>query len=861
MLFTRRNFVRLLASVAGNFGLSHGRAVAQDSGSAAGSVSGTTNPSSTLWLKQPSVVWMDAFPIGNGRMGAMVFGGIKSERLALNEDTLWSGFPRDCNNPDAKNHLPVVRKMVLQDKDYHAADLECLKMQGPWNEAYQPLGDLIVDLDHGTDATSYVRSLDLDSAVSAVSYRVDGVLYQREVFASFPDDVIVFRLTSSKPGALTGTFRFKSQLQSKSKAEGKMIVLSGKAPKRSLPNYINKEPTVVYSDIDGEGMHFASVAQLEAPGGRIEPQPDGSARVLGASSIVVLIGCATGFSNYAVAPDLPLNEVIAKAQAAVSRAAAKSYEQLSRTHTDDHRKLFRRVSLDLPSSADAGLATDQRVEAFGKNPDPSLAVLLFNFGRYLLIASSRPGSQPANLQGIWSADLRPPWSCNWTTNINTQMNYWPAETCNLSECHLPLVAMVQDLSVNGAKTAEVNYGTPGWCSHHNVDLWRQSAPVGDGQAWTKPTWASWCMSGQWLCAHLWDHYTFTQDKQYLRDVAYPVMRGSAEFCAGWLIDDGSGGLTTCPSVSPENEFLAPDGKVADVSAGTTMDMALTREIFAHCIEASTILDVDPEFRSKLNSLTKRLPPYKVGSLGQLLEWSPGLEGSSPGTGHMSPLYPVYPGTQITPQRTPELAAAARKLLERRMEFHVRNAKAPYAGWPGAWVNALWARLGDGNNAWELVKAQLNHDANCNLFNDCFDTHPASLGGARRPTPGVLFQIDGNLGVTGAIAEMLLQSHDGEIAFLPALPDAWGRGSVKGLKARGGLEVSIEWPHANASTATVHAFTEKTYRFRAPKGQELKQILQISGSRKQQLRQAAGDRHTFSFHFHSGEVYQFSFADA
>ncbi len=813
------------------------------------------NPDSTMWLEQPSKVWMDAYPVGNGRLGAMVFGGVESERLALNEDTLWSGFPRDCTNPDALNHLATVRKLVLQDKDYQAADKECLKMQGPWNENYEPVGDLLMDLEHGGSATAYRRTLDLDSALATVEYRVGDVAYRRQVFVSYPDDAIVMRLTASKPGALTGTFRFSSLLRSKASAEGNELVLSGKAPERSLPGYVPSEPIVSYSSVVGAGMHFAAVAVVEARGGTVAAHPDGSMRVSGATSVTVTIGAATGFRNYAVSPDIPQDQVVAKARSAAVKAAAKPYVQLLAAHQADHRKLYRRVDLNLGATEDAMLPTDQRVEAFAKNADPSLTVLLFNFGRYLLIASSRVGSQAANLQGIWNAELQPPWSSNWTTNINVQMNYWQAETCNLSELHMPLVELVRELSFTGARVAEVNYGAPGWCVHHNVDLWRQAAPVGNGEAWTKPTWSAWCMAGQWLCAHLWDHYAFTQDKQYLRDVAYLVMKGSAEFCVGWLTDDGKGGLTTCPSVSPENEFIAPNGKPADVSAGTTMDMALIREIFAHCVEASTILGVDADWRANLVALTERLPPYGISPEGRLLEWGPGLVGTNLGTGHSSPLYPLYPGTEITPRRTPELASAARKLLEQRREVHLQGGKSPEAGWPGAWHSLLWARLGDGQSAWELVQAQINHDANCNLFNDCFDTHPPELKGARRPTPGVLFQIDGNFGSTAAMAEMLVQSHDGEIAFLPAIPDAWTRGKVSGLRARGGLEVGIEWASAGASTATVHALVGGSHRFRGPKGQVLRSIALNS------VRGAlpANDGGAFTLACKPGETYRLTFA--
>jgi len=856
MRFTRRGFVRLVAAVAANLGFSGHGTFAQTAPAANG---GALDPDSTIWLEEPSKVWMDAYPLGNGRMGAMVFGGVDSERLALNEDTLWSGYPRDCTNPDALKHLPTVRKLVLQDQDYQAAGLECKKMQGPWNETYEPLGDLFVELEHGEAATAYRRILDLDAAVATVAYRAGEVAYRREVFVSFPDDVIVMRLTASKPGALTGILRFTSQLRASASADGKEMVLAGKAPERAQPGYAPTEPTVLYSTMAGAGMYFASVAVVEASGGTTAAQPDGSMRVSGASAVTVTIGCATGFRKFDLAPDIPLDQVIAKARSAAVKAAAKPYERLLDTHRADFRKLYRRVSLELGARGnlgqDAMLPTDQRVEAFTRNADPALAALLFNFGRYLLISCSREGSQAANLQGIWNTELIPPWSCNWTTNINVQMNYWPAETCNLSELHRPLIALVQDLSVTGAKVAEVNYGTPGWCVHHNVDMWRQAAPVGDAAPWMLATWTAWNMAGQWLCAHLWDHYAFTLDKQYLRDVAYPVMKGSAEFCVGWLIDDGKGGLTTCPSVSPENEFIAPNGKTADVYHGTTMDMALIREIFAHCVEASKILDVDAEWRAKLVALTERLPPYAIDPEGRLLEWGPGLVGANLGTGHSSPMYPLYPGTQFSPRRTPGLAAAAQKLLEQRRQVHLEHSKSPEAGWPGAWQAALWARLGDGNNAWEFVQAQLVHDANCNLLNDCHDTHPPELNGARRPTPGALFQIDGNLGSTAAIAEMLVQSHNGEIAFLPAIPDAWTRGKVSGLRTRGGMEVDIEWASETASTATVRAFAEGSHQFRGPKGQVLRGIA---------LNGATGslppnDGGAFTLALKPGETCRFTFA--
>jgi alpha-L-fucosidase 2 len=818
---------------------------------------GMMHPDTTLWMQRPATLWQDAFPVGNGRLGAMVFGGAKSERIALNDDTLWSGGPRDWNNPGAKEHLPIVRKLVLVDKNYQGADEECRKMEGPWNQNYEPLGDLLLEMEHGDDVSSYKRVLDLDTGVAKVEYSAAGVHYVREVFTSFPDDVIVVLIKASQPGKLSATLRMKSLLRSSATTEGTSLVLSGKAPNQSLPQYIGTEPAVVYSDVEGEGMHFASVVHVKASGGKVEAQPDGSVHVAGASSVVIVVGCATGFRGFAAAPDLPLAEVVAKARASAERASHVSYEKLRGRHLEDHRKLFRRVSLELPSTADASLPTDRRVEAFAQSADPSLLVLVFNLGRYLLISSSRPGSQPANLQGNWSADVRPPWSSNWTTNINVEMNYWLAETCNLSECHLPLIEMVSDLSVNGAKTAEVNYGTPGWCAHHNVDLWRQSAPAGNGEAWAMPTWANWPMAGVWLCAHLWEHYLFTGDKDYLRDVAYPVMRGAAEFCADWLIEDGQGGLTTCPSVSPENIFIAPNGQTANVSAGTTMDIALIREIFANCSEAGKLLSVDAEFRGRMETLTQRLPPYKIGRFGQLQEWSIDFEEKFPGMRHMSHLYPVYPGSQITPGGTPELAAAARKSLERRLEFAFKEAGA-FTGWGRAWTIALWARFQDGDMAWDSLKTLVNHSLNGNLFDDVNDTHIKPKQTVSQGIPDFIFEIDANFGSAAGIAEMLMQSHDGEIAFLPALPGDWKHGKVKGLRARGGLEASIEWSGKSASKATVQTLQDSVYRFRAPEKQRLMAIWKMVAGSWSDLPMPAGDRVKFAVSAHKGETYRFTF---
>jgi len=885
---TRRRFITLFSSALASTQIKH-RALAETP-----TYSSPTQKAEAkdvlIWFEQPAPEWAAALPVGNGRIGAMIFGTVQQERITLNEDTLWSGGPRDWNNPDAKNHLPVVRKLVLDQKDYQAADRECRRMQGPYNQAYQPLGDLLIDFAHSSTTGKYRRELNLDNATAKVTYEADGTTYTREVFASKPNQVIVVKLSSSKPGELNCKLRLASQLKSKIETSGaNEIHLTGKAPKESAPSYLYPPGTksqgwvppsiptpgakagavvptapkpklqmteaetaaqaladqlaenpIQYSDVLGEGMHFAAVLGASTTDGKITREPDGSLSIHGASAAVLLLGMATGFEGFAVAPARPLPEVLASAAKYVKAAQEIPYERLCAANIVDHQKLFRRVRLDLGDEKNSpSLPTDKRVSGMAGNPDPSLLALYFNFGRYLLITSSRPESQPTNLQGIWNSELRPPWSSNWTSNINVQMNYWHAQTTNLSECHKPLFDMVTDLSKNGAITAKVNYGAKGWVSHHNIDLWRQSAPVGMGTLFADPTWANFSMSGPWLCQHLWEHYRFTGDKKYLQETAYPVMKGAAEFCLSWLVEDKKGQLTTCPSFSTENSFFAPNGKPANSSAGCTMDIALIRELFSNVASAAADLDVDHEFAATLEATMKRLPPYQIGKYGQLQEWYEDFDENQPGQRHMSHLYPVYPGWEITSHRRPELWAAARKSLERRLA----NGGA-YTGWSRAWAIGLWARLLDGDMAWDSLKMLIEHSTGANLF----DTHPAHEGS--------IFQIDGNFGTTAGIAEMLLQSHDNEIALLPALPGAWPQGSVEGLCARGGLEVSIAWNKGGAVSAKVLASQTKQHTFRVPKGRKLSRVSNTAGATQHLV--PGVDPQTFSFTLEQGQLYQFEF---